>query len=341
MQINLKKTSVVYVATPANRATGGIELLHQLCFHLREFGINSYVYFLSNDPNPIHSEYQKYNNPFVRAVVESEDNVLILPEIYTGLIYKYKKFKKVIWWLSVDNYFRAVQGGRLDIIMYIVKFLLKKVGVNLYYKFENNIPNLYHLVQSDYAKQFLLSKGIREVDYLSDYLSDDFISQSDSINCGPREDIVVYNPRKGCRFTKKIISLSRHLKFVPIINMRHHEVIDLLKKSKVYIDFGNHPGKDRIPREAAISGCCVITGMKGSAKYFEDVPIPVENKFPDNPEMIPSIIKKIEVSFLNYEIEYQKFNSYREKIKREKEIFLKDLGRIFRINILYGQSHNN
>lgn len=55
---------------------------------------------------------------------------------------------------------------------------------------------------------------------------------------------------------------ARELNFKPIINMTRDEVIRELQRAKVYIDFGNHPGKDRIPREAAILGCCAIVGKR-------------------------------------------------------------------------------
>ncbi|MCX7738527.1 MAG: hypothetical protein N2Z80_03840 [Hydrogenothermaceae bacterium] len=69
-------------------------------------------------------------------------------------------------------------------------------------------------------------------------------------------------------------------------------MIDILKKAKVYIDFGNHTGKDRIPREAAMLECCVITGRRGIAKYREDVPIPENYKIEDKVENIPLILSK-------------------------------------------------
>ena len=43
--------------------------------------------------------------------------------------------------------------------------------------------------------------------------------------------------------------------------------------SKIYIDFGEHPGMDRLPREAAINGLIVITNKAGAAFYKEDVGI--------------------------------------------------------------------
>ena len=46
-----------------------------------------------------------------------------------------------------------------------------------------------------------------------------------------------------------------------------------------YIDFGPHPGMDRLPREAALAGCVVITNREGAAGFNEDVPLPSEFKF--------------------------------------------------------------
>ena len=46
-----------------------------------------------------------------------------------------------------------------------------------------------------------------------------------------------------------------------------------------------HPGKDRMPREAALLGCCILTSTLGSADFFDDVPIMSEYKFEeDKPE---------------------------------------------------------
>lgn len=87
--------------------------------------------------------------------------------------------------------------------------------------------------------------------------------------------------------------------------MTRDEVAKLLSTAKVYIDFGNHAGKDRIPK-AAISGCCVITGKDGSAKFYEDVPIDEEFKFKTINKNIPLIVEKIKHCFDNYEFESKK-----------------------------------
>lgn len=104
---------------------------------------------------------------------------------------------------------------------------------------------------------------------------------------------------------------------------------NLLLKSKVYIDFGNHPGKDRIPREAAISGCCVITGLRGSAKYYEDVPINNEYKIKDSEDNIIEIINKIQNIFENFEENYLNFEEYRKYILNEEKVFNQNVKYIF------------
>jgi hypothetical protein len=163
--------------------------------------------------------------------------------------------------------------------------------------------------------------------YLSDYLNPDFLKIKTDLS--KKENIVAYNPKKGFSFTKKIISNAKDIKFVPLINMTRQQVIETLQRAKLYIDFGNHPGKDRIPREAAILGCCVITGKRGSAAFFEDVPIPDEYKFEDKEENIPKIIDKIYDCFENFEERYESFNYYRQVIQSEPQKFIDDLKEIF------------
>ena len=67
-------------------------------------------------------------------------------------------------------------------------------------------------------------------------------------------------------------SSKRGVMLVPIQHMASSQ--QLLARARVYIDFGHHPGQDRLPREAAQCGCVVVTGMRGSAGLFADVPLP-------------------------------------------------------------------
>ena len=324
--IELEKNSRVYIMVPAYFATGGPELLHQLGFHLREMGICAKMYYMPNShPTPIYPEYEKYSIDFVRKIVDDKKNVLIIPEVYTKYVYRYKNIRKVIWWLSVDNYYVSTHfKGKRGLI----KKVLHLLGYKFYFEFRDNSKVYIHLVQSEYARHSLLKKNIKNIAFLSDYINKEFFNNLGKKNIS-KEDIVAFNPRKGYDFTKKIIDQAVDIKFVPIENMRRSEVINLLKKSKIYIDFGNHPGKDRIPREAAICGCCVIVGRKGSASFFKDVPILEEFKFNLDNKEIPKIVKKFKECLTNFNEQSSKFSSYREIIKNEKKMFLEDLKKYF------------
>ena len=106
--------------------------------------------------------------------------------------------------------------------------------------------------------------------------------------------------------------------------MTTEEVKQLLAKSKVYIDFGHHPGKDRFPREAAIMGCCIITGQRGAAGNGRDIEIPSKYKFKDSTAAIPQICCTIEDCLEHYEDRIDDFTEYRNKIWQEKAQFYRE-----------------
>lgn len=117
-----------------------------------------------------------------------------------------------------------------------------------------------------------------------------------------------------------IANTKGRFEWVPLQGMSPEDVAKVLCTGKVYIDFGNHPGKDRIPREAAYCGCCIITNRRGSAEFYEDVAIPETYKIDDS-ESCETILGKIEYIMHNYDTEKEKFYDYVDKIRREKEIF--------------------
>ena len=138
-----------------------------------------------------------------------------------------------------------------------------------------------------------------------------------------RQNIVTFNPAKGFDFTKQLIGAAPDIIWGPISHMTPEDVHTLLSSAKCYIDFGNHPGQDRIPREAAAAGCCVITGKRGAAANDIDVPIPSAYKFDDTPENIPAILACIRDCLAHYEAHTHDFDSYRTMIAGQRERFRK------------------
>ncbi len=350
MSISIYPKSKVYIVAPANVATGGPELLHQLAYHLRkDLNIEAFMYYIpTNSPNPVHPAYKQYKNPYVKQIEDNEENLLIVPEIIDNMkvLQKYSKIRKVIWWLSVNNFYTSIVLNSKK--KFFFRRTLNKIYRLLFGELFFDINDLepedirisildipfikqanYHFVQSFYALKHLENNNIEKnkIFYLSDYLNEEFLKIETDLS--KKENIVAFNPKKGLSFTQKLIKRAPDIKFIPLINMNRQQVIETLQKAKVYIDFGNHPGKDRLPREAAILGCCVITGKRGSAKYAEDVPIPEEYKFENKSKNIPNIIEKIKDCFNNYEKRYNDFDFYRKVIKEEPKKFKEDLKKIF------------
>lgn len=230
--------------------------------------------------------------------------------------------------MSVDNYLKVnnfASEVKFFGILRTIKFLVEGKVRLLEPKLSNQTV---HLFQSEYAHQFLVKRGISNSIRLSDYINQDFLN-CDGINESGRNNVILYNPRKGIKFTKKLIKYAPELNWQPIEGLTTEQVKQLLCESKIYIDFGNHPGKDRFPREAAISGCCVITDKRGSAQYYKDIPILERYKFEDKEKNIPKIISAIKYCLDNYEKCQKDFEDYRKSIRKERTIFNNDVRSIF------------
>ena len=63
-----------------------------------------------------------------------------------------------------------------------------------------------------------------------------------------------------------------------VVGMTRSEVVSTLQGCGIYLDLGHHPGKDRMPREAALSGALTVVARRGSGAFFADVPVPWEHK---------------------------------------------------------------
>lgn len=328
---NINEQSIIYVVCPYYNKTGGTELVHQLVYAINQYGGRAIITYYGgeNDPKKVNPAFQDYVSSFIdiKDVIDSPENVIVLPEIRPDLSDGLKYIQKSVWWMSVDNYLK--RNGVFGSLRYLgiwktFKLLVKgkiKIGG---YKIDNNIIHLY---QSEYAHQFLHKKGIKETHRLSDYLNESYFLQEPFNE--KRKDIVLYNPKKGINFTQKIMKQAPDLTFLPIQNMSTEQVKELLLHSKVYIDFGNHPGKDRFPREAAISGCCVITGKRGSAGYYEDIPILDAYKFKDVVANVPEIVEVLRSCLCKYDEHIIDFKEYQNFIKSEKKLFEGDVKELF------------
>lgn len=164
---------------------------------------------------------------------------------------------------------------------------------------------------------------------LTDYLSIEHKHRTKQ-KTTDRQDIVAYNPKKGIRKTNLLRKHLPDIKFLPIERMSKTQLIKALSNVKIYMDFGSHPGKDRLPREAVMAGCCIITGIHGAAKNDEDIPIPIKYKLNDsNEKFIYEFKSLVDSIFKEFEIRQSDFQHYRAAILNEPNIFKVQVLNIF------------
>ena len=328
---------MVYVFSFEGVKSGGPELLHQLVYILNAIGVESKIVYLDNilPPSIVKGEpidiYEKYQCEIEWRLeeIDQEGNVVVLPEIGFDIFALMKKAKKVAWWLSVDGYKDALK----------TEFNYKDEDFSNFdcldpYHFHER-QDVLHLVQSYYAEDFLKRKiGISEefITYLSDYINDLYLQDDINIDEIQRKNMVLFNPKKGGWRLKKLMDATMDtFLWIPLTDMTREKMRLHMLLAKVYVDFGNHPGKDRIPREAAISGCCVITGRRGAANYEKDNPIPDQYKFDDAEDVdVEAVRVLIQDIFDHYEEHAKDFQVYRDMIRSEKERFILDAMRIFK-----------
>ena len=324
--------------------TGGPETLHQLCGNIND---NNYseAYIVYTGKNNNIKLYQQYNVKYATKVEENENNLLIVPETMTSELCKYKKIKKCIFWLSKENFiiprkedhYKNYKNKYPNIPgLYFIIYLLSCIRDKRWrkYRFWSYKNDILHLYNCEYAHQYLLEKGVNEnnTQYLCGPIAEEYFIQN--VDLEKKENIVAYNPKKGLEFTKKLIeyvkSKNENIEFIPIQNMNVNQIIELLKKAKIYIDFGNFPGPERMPREAVTLKCCIITGRNGASDNNIDVPIPDDYKFEDKEENLEKIYLKIKDIMENYKEYLNDFEKYRNKVKNQRDLFKVNIERIMK-----------
>lgn len=336
----MKKYNKIYVLAPYKYTTGGVELSHQLVDYLRNKNQEAYIVYIENlkisENQNITKAYNAYNIKTTKVIEDSPNNIVILPEIYFEFIIKLNNIQIGCWWMSVDNYYRS--SNILDNLCFEKNMvnrikILKRYICGDIYKYKNSIKLLHneehriiHFYQSHYAQYHLYSLGMSKVLPLSDYINSEIENE---INDVPKENIILYNPKKGLKFTQKIISNMLDFKFIPLQGFNRNELNGIFDKAKLYIDFGEFPGKDRLPREAAIHRCCIISGKNGASFFYEDLPIKEKYKFDTKSKNISNICTRIKEVLLYYDKCIKDFENYRNIICKEKNIFYNEIEDIF------------
>lgn len=290
----------ILLQCPAHVVTGGTESIHNFAAHLNMVrGVNAKIMYTDcGAKNPCPDEYTVFGLPYVTELPTGYDGVVIFPEIYANHVTheKYNNCVKSILWLGVGAFYWH-NNGRFDFV---------------------NVRNVVQLTKSAYADDFLRKLGITETIRVGGGINEAFYDLYDE---KPRTNTILYNPAKADKFTYDLIAACPEHEFKPITGCTRAEVIALMRSAKLYIDFGAHPGRERMPRESVMCGCCILTSKSGSAFYDEDVPIPILYKFEKLPHNIFGIKRAIMDILMNYDAHVPNFNRMRTAIRDDRDTF--------------------
>jgi len=317
----------------------------------------------------IHQNYLHFRCDHVSQseVHDRKDHIIVIPEVRPDLIAKYKFSKKIFYWLSVDNFLKSIfpinrsiivkllihllPRGRYDLVWFagLSKFkqylkhdhtyrILANAVIGEYYSSfarDEKIqipPADIHLLQSYYVYYFLTNFIEKSKMFiLHEPLEDDYLNFSVSID--RKEDIVTWNTRKAYPITLKIIKALKKNKVhvVDLENVGKGNMINILGKSKIFIDIGIHPGRDRPPREAVALGNIVIVNNHGGCFYYDDCmiekPFKVDCYTESRCNIDPKkVAEDIQHYMENYEYYYKKyFTKFRDYIFEEPKRYQKEI----------------
>lgn len=319
--------------------TGGHQSAHQICAGLEAYCQDTCMVYPpvgNTSVVPLWQQIYSLNKFVARADLDDEpDSIHVLPAGWGPNWYpmgpninsciKAKgpdpyKSRKVMWWLGLTKWQDWDIGG-FD------------ADINLDH---HNIPLLWHGCQSQAAYDFLMASGKVARDrvfMLRDYTHDFWLHSELELykTLLQREDIILYNPVKGIEITKAVMQLLPEVSWVPLTGMSREQIRELALRSKVYIDFGHHPGRDRIPREMAVCGLSVIVGSDGTAGNDIDVPL-YKRKFRRSAGQydVRAIADQISYDLNHHEEAFFEHDlvQYRWVVRNEKRAVMDDIGKM-------------
>lgn len=334
--MSLRPTRVL-VAYPRGTQTGGPEALHQLVDSLRRHGSDAWLWpWPESRGNERIADYQRYDAPETTEMLDEVGTAVVLPETALHLAGLWHKANVVCWWLSIDNspYFgvrRLMENERADGAPPSFALLRTIVGSQRrVLRDRAQLARMTHLTQSRFAFDF-----IRTALRVSPTMLGDYIPDVPPVRPHKADTFsVAFNPAKGKGLTDEIRSLSNpSLAWLPIQGLSREGVGSLLDRATVYVETGHQPGKDRIPREAALRGCVILMLRKGAGRNEHDCPLAVEYKIETGPEAARRFASALGMVFADVAHHRALQQPYLDMVKSEQAVFDRAVEGIF----LYGR----
>lgn len=289
----------IHIVCPSDEVTGSAESLHQFGRAAATLGWDARIAY-GGDPifGAVPSAFRSYGLRGDQDVADEPDVLVLVAHSDVAAVAHLTRARKLVWWLRVDEAADDVNERALA------------------------VPNAVHLAQSEYARHFLSVRGV-DAALVGDYISPTFIARAERLIPATKLDSVLYNPDSSDRLTPQLIEASTGvLQWVPVSGLSQDDVAELMAYSKVYVDFGSHRGRTRVPREALAAGCCVVSGRRGAAGNDLDLVLPEGFVFDeDAPDAVGHVLNRIALAVMEFRPTSFDFMPAREAVRAERERF--------------------
>lgn len=329
---------------PGPLVTGGPENCHQIADGLVRLGIDCRIQYYQTDAHHYRTITWDKDNPFAakyRAEQRREGDGYhpthhIFGSVDQRVAQLFPAMPRALHWNVTPAFCRKFIGmhriteflfGRSPRIraraLHAVEQLNEKgwLQTRAAWSIRRTSNPLLHAVQSHAAYCQLRDDYGQDPVLLFDYCHREFFETVGVVDSREREYDVVYQPRSEPHASVVLDGMG--LKTRVLKGLARPQLIEILKSAKCYLDLGNHPGRDRLPREAVICGAVAVIGLAGTAKYFADVPcLPDLRVKRDDWEQIRRQIRMVVSNPGHYRVRQRYFA---EEIKRQQGDFDRQL----------------
>lgn len=253
-----------YVLCPGGIVGPGPQALHQLAEYGAQRGLGTKLYYYG-EGGATPPAYRNYQVDITTELRDHADNVVVVPEVLPESFQVLQQSKRVMWWLSVDN-FAAVNHNiaRRD------GSAFGRGPLDFVYAPDQRV---LHVAQSEYARLHLLMNGVEAISLVScppPADCDRYLSYKATM----KKDRVAVNTAAGGGFCRALIDATQDLiNWIDTTDLDGAGLADAIGTSKIYADFGDHSGLPIQPMLAALAGSVIITGSRGAAANEVDLPI--------------------------------------------------------------------
>ncbi len=336
------KNGKIYIFCPGNIISGGVNSLLMLGRALRNNTFEAGMYFIDPRSEILSSAIvSSFGMPAFDRVDDDHDNIIVVPETMTFYLSQYRNVRKVVYWLSIQfffkmpshrfpftirlfrkliayNYFKHDPGGK---IIYLKRRIQKwdkiKSGV-----WDNHIT---HLTNSVFISEFISYYGISNAIVLHNPVRDEFYNLKPLHD---RENIILAGPKTSGSIIRLLRKRLGDHKTIRVRRMDSTELLEFYTKSKMFVEMGN-TNRDRTIREAALSGCVVMVANSGGSANDFDTPVPGFYKIDTDSDYKADFLEKVKTICSDYSWHFAQQLRYRNFLADEKSDFDTKVNSVF------------